>query len=45
MPWDIEFTDEFEDWWNSLGSDEQDSVAGQHLDQLKRQATADQERK
>ncbi len=27
MAWDVEFTDEFEFWWNSLTSDEQDSVA------------------
>lgn len=27
MAWDVEFTDEFELWWNSLTADEQDSVA------------------
>lgn len=27
MGWDVEFTDEFELWWNSLTADEQDSVA------------------
>jgi len=26
MEWDIEFTDEFERWWNDLSEDEQDSV-------------------
>lgn len=26
MSWDIEFTDEFEGWWNSLSEDEQDNV-------------------
>jgi hypothetical protein len=26
MEWDIEFTDEFERWWNDLSQDEQDSV-------------------
>ncbi len=25
--WDVEFTDEFEAWWNQLDDDEQDSVA------------------
>ncbi len=25
--WEIEFTDEFGAWWNSLGEDEQESVA------------------
>jgi hypothetical protein len=24
--WDVEVTDEFEDWWNGLDADEQDSV-------------------
>lgn len=23
MPWDVEFTDEFEVWWNTLSEDEQ----------------------
>src|SRR5713226_9122730 len=27
MDWDIEFTDEFNAWWNELSADEQDSVA------------------
>ena len=27
MRWDVEFTDEFETWWNHLEEDEQDSVA------------------
>lgn len=27
MAWDVEFTDEFKLWWNSLTADEQDSVA------------------
>jgi len=26
MEWDVEFTDEFEDWWNSLDEAEQTSV-------------------
>lgn len=26
MEWNIEFTDEFERWWNDLTEDEQDSV-------------------
>ena len=26
MEWDVEFTDEFERWWNGLSEDEQDSV-------------------
>lgn len=26
MEWEVEFTDEFEVWWNSLTGDEQDSV-------------------
>jgi hypothetical protein len=25
--WDVEYTDEFGDWWCSLGEDEQESVA------------------
>lgn len=25
--WDVEYTDEFEHWWNELDLDEQDSVA------------------
>ena len=25
--WEVEFTDEFEAWWNSLDEDEQESVA------------------
>ena len=27
MRWEVEFTDEFEVWWNMLSEDEQDSVA------------------
>ena len=27
MACDVEYTDEFEDWWNGLSEDEQDSVA------------------
>ncbi len=27
MTWDIEYTDEFGDWWESLSADEQESVA------------------
>ena len=27
MAWEIEFTDEFEGWWNSLMKNEQDAVA------------------
>jgi hypothetical protein len=30
--WDVEYTDEFEDWWGGLDSGEQDSVA--HVVQL-----------
>jgi hypothetical protein len=30
MEWDIEFTDEFERWWNDLSEDEQDSVDHLH---------------
>ena len=26
MNWEVEYTDQFEDWWNSLSQDEQDSV-------------------
>ncbi|SNS92828.1 hypothetical protein SAMN05421770_103107 [Granulicella rosea] len=26
MPYEVEFTEEFEQWWNSLTEDEQDSV-------------------
>ena len=26
MEWDVEFTEEFERWWNGLSEDEQDSV-------------------
>ena len=25
--WNVEFTDEFEEWWNSLNEDEQEAVA------------------
>lgn len=27
MEWEVEFTDEFEVWWNSLSEDEQEDVA------------------
>jgi hypothetical protein len=27
VSWDVEYTDEFNDWWNGLTDDEQDSVA------------------
>ncbi len=27
MAWDVEFTDEFESWWNGLDVEEQDAVA------------------
>jgi len=27
MTWDVEYTDEFEGWWNTLSEDEQVSVA------------------
>ena len=27
MSWEIEYTDEFEEWWNSLSESEQDIVA------------------
>ena len=27
VAWEVEFTDEFQEWWNSLGEDEQDDVA------------------
>ena len=26
MDWDVEFTNEFEDWWNDLSVDEQDAI-------------------
>ena len=26
MEWDVEFTDEFEDWWTSLNEEEQTSI-------------------
>jgi hypothetical protein len=28
MTWEVEYTDEFGDWWASLNEDEQVSVAG-----------------
>jgi hypothetical protein len=36
MPCEVEYTDEFEAWWNELAEDEQDSVAAkvQLLEQL-----------
>lgn len=27
MAWEVEYTDEFGDWWNSLHEPEQDSIA------------------
>ena len=27
MSWEIEYTDEFEEWWDTLSEDEQDAVA------------------
>lgn len=27
MAWDVEYTDEFEGWWNGLSDSEQESVA------------------
>jgi hypothetical protein len=27
VAWDVEYTDEFETWWNALNEDEQESVA------------------
>ena len=27
MTWDVEYTDEFGDWWESLTADEQESIA------------------
>jgi len=27
MAWEIEYTDEFSDWWNGLTAEEQDSIA------------------
>lgn len=27
MSWEVEYTDEFEEWWNTLNGDEQQSVA------------------
>ncbi len=27
MTWEVEYTDEFERWWNGLSEDEQESVA------------------
>ena len=27
MPWDVEFKDEFHDWWKSLTEEQQDDVA------------------
>ncbi len=29
--WEVEFTEEFEAWWDSLGEDEQESVAASVL--------------
>lgn len=27
MSWDVEYTDEFEEWWDTLSEDEQDVIA------------------
>lgn len=27
MAWDVEFTDEFQDWWDSISEEQQDDVA------------------
>jgi hypothetical protein len=27
VPWDVEFTDEFRDWWSALSEEQQDDVA------------------
>ncbi len=27
VPWDVEFTDEFRDWWDALSEEQQDDVA------------------
>lgn len=27
MTWEVEYTDEFDDWWSSLGEPEQDDIA------------------
>jgi len=27
MPWEVEYTDQFEAWWNALDESEQESVA------------------
>ena len=26
MPWEVEFTDEFEGWWDTLDGEEQDAI-------------------
>lgn len=28
MPWEVEYTDEFDNWWSSLTEDEQVAIAG-----------------
>ena len=35
MPWDVEYSDEFEEWWNDLTDAEQESVAA-HVELLER---------
>jgi hypothetical protein len=30
MPWEVEYTDDFEEWWSGLDADEQVSVAAGH---------------
>lgn len=45
MTWEIEYTDEFGEWWAGLGEDEQESVADrlydEHLEQLKKEGLND----
>jgi len=31
MPWTVEYTDEFGNWWSSLSEDEQESVAAHRV--------------
>ncbi len=38
MAWDVEYTDEFESWWDSLNGDEQESVAA-HVRLLEERGT------
>ena len=45
MSWEVEYTDEFEEWWLSLTEEEQISVADrlydEHLDEIKREGLVD----